>query len=309
MLTTLPVKIEKLDLTPFDLTSSNLFIKREDQSHPHFGGNKWRKLQFNLLKAQQMDQDTVLTFGGPWSNHIYSTAAACKDVGLKSIGVIRGERPTNPSTTLQFAEEQGMRLIFISRAEYREKEEPFFKAWLRDEYGPFYLIPEGGSNYLGVQGCCEILSADDARFKHIFVSMGTGATAAGLALSCRSDQTIHGIPAINQGEGLAAAVEGYLYGALMDADAVAETLERFRIHPGFQRGGFAKWDPELLEFMRLFHQTNRIQLDQVYTAKAMKAAISLMQREEIEGPGLFIHTGGLQGIHGLERELGASVFS
>lgn len=309
MLTPSSAPIQKLDLSPFGLSPDQLCIKREDLSHALYGGNKLRKLQFNLLKAQQMGQDTVLTFGGPWSNHIYSTAAACKDCGLRSIGVIRGERPARLSTTLAFAETAGMKLVFVSRAEYREKDEAFFKAWLRDQFGSCYLIPEGGSNFLGMQGCAEMLDKETAGYKHIIVAMGTGATAAGLTLASKTGQQVHGVPVLNQGAGLADAVEHHLYNALMDREAVADTLRRFTIHPNFQQGGFARWNPALVAFMRSFHEHTGIKLDHVYTAKAMMAAISLIREEKIPSPVLFIHTGGLQGLAGLERELGEAVYS
>ena len=68
-----------------------LSIKREDKNHPFVSGNKLRKLKYNILQAQKEGKDTLLTFGGAYSNHIAATAAAGQLVGLKTIGVIRGD--------------------------------------------------------------------------------------------------------------------------------------------------------------------------------------------------------------------------
>jgi len=148
-----------------------LTIKREDLIHPLISGNKFRKLAYNLIEAQKLGFDTILTFGGAYSNHIAATAYAGKLNGFKTIGIIRGEElsgkwDANPTLqlaseygenfqrkqggeanpTLQLASEYGMRFKFISRADYREKQDPSYLKKLRQEFGSFYTLPEGGTN-------------------------------------------------------------------------------------------------------------------------------------------------------------------
>ena len=134
-----------------------LFIKRDDLIHPLVSGNKWRKLKYNLLAAKEAEQSTILTFGGAFSNHIYATAAAGKVFGFKTIGIIRGEKITPLNPTLAFAEQSGMELHFITRSDYRKKDRPDFQQTLRQQFGDFYLVPEGGTNTLAMKGCAELV--------------------------------------------------------------------------------------------------------------------------------------------------------
>ncbi|HET7360917.1 MAG TPA: 1-aminocyclopropane-1-carboxylate deaminase/D-cysteine desulfhydrase, partial [Salinimicrobium sp.] len=142
-----------------------IFIKREDLLHPVVSGNKFRKLKYNLQKAISQGKNTVLTFGGAYSNHIPATAQACKICGLQSIGVIRGEelaadfeKTVEQNETLKFAVSCGMKLVFVSRKQYREKNSERVLEQLGQMYGDFYPVPEGGTNALAVKGCEEILT-------------------------------------------------------------------------------------------------------------------------------------------------------
>ncbi len=135
-----------------------VFVKREDLTDQYISGNKWYKLKYNLIEAEKLGFRTLLTFGGAFSNHIHAAAAAGNKFGFKTIGVIRGEEhlPLNP--TLSFAYENGMYLEYIDRTSYRKKYDQELIQKLKDKYGDFYLIPEGGSNHLAVKGCAEIIS-------------------------------------------------------------------------------------------------------------------------------------------------------
>src|SRR4051812_40475909 len=160
-----------------------LTVKREDLLHPYISGNKFRKLKYNILEAQKLGKKAVLTFGGSFSNHIAATAAAGKEYGFKTIGVIRGEELVNKigdNPTLTFAQQCGMMFKFVPREEYRLKEEPRFIEKLEAEFGGFYLVPEGGTNELAVKGCEEILTPEDKEFTHIACAVGTGGTISGL---------------------------------------------------------------------------------------------------------------------------------
>lgn len=273
----------------------DISIKLLDEAHPTYGGNKFFKLKYNIDQARHMGRDTILTFGGAWSNHIYATAAACAENGFKSIGVIRGEEPKTYSATLQFAQEKGMKLFFVSRNEYKEKNEPFFKAWLRDQLGSFYLIPEGGSNFYGVQGCAEILGEEDRLHNEIWCACGTGATLAGIILSLRSHQRAIGVSAL-KGDFMRDEVMKHLMLSLGSEEVAQEYVDRFEIVNDAHFGGYGKTTPDLLAFIMDFKDGTGIQLEPVYTAKMMWA---LIQRTPEAGR-LAIHTGGLQGLAGFD---------
>ena len=261
-------------------------IKRLDLIHPQISGNKFFKLKYNLLAARQQGFEKVLTFGGAYSNHIAATAFASHKFGFQSLGMIRGEelaqRPLNP--TLATAQQFGMQLQFISRNAYRQKDQPDFLQHLQQQYPDFYLIPEGGTNALAVQGCREILTAEDAQFDLICCAVGTGGTFAGLIEASQQHQQLLGFSAL-KGDFLTHEV------------AQLTTKRNWRILDNYCCGGYAKTTPELIQFIQTFEQRYNIPLEQVYTGKMLRGIFDLIDQDKI-GPDqkiLLIHTGGLQG--------------
>ncbi|MFN0032686.1 MAG: 1-aminocyclopropane-1-carboxylate deaminase/D-cysteine desulfhydrase, partial [Flavobacteriales bacterium] len=173
------------------LHERTISIRRLDLLHQLIGGNKYYKLKYNIEAVMRNDHKTLLTFGGAYSNHLHATAAAGKLYGFKTIGIVRGEELGDSvlSPTLQFARECGMRLEFVLRSAYAEKETEEFKGWLHEEFGAFHLVPEGGSNFLGINGCMEILSEEDKTdYDVVCCACGTGATLAGIVLSLGEGQ-------------------------------------------------------------------------------------------------------------------------
>ena len=166
----------------------SLFMKREDLNHPQMSGNKWYKLKFNIQEARNQGKDTLLTFGGAYSNHIYAVAAAGKIFNFKTIGIIRGEEhnPLNP--TLSFAKGNGMKLYYLDRESYRKKNSPEICDKLTKKFGDFYLLPEGGTNRLAVKGCSEIIGKINLDYDYICCPCGTGGTLAGLITGLNGDK-------------------------------------------------------------------------------------------------------------------------
>lgn len=273
----------------------SLFLKREDLSHPIISGNKFRKLKFNLIQAKEAGHDTLLTFGGAFSNHIAATACAGKEFGFKTIGIIRGEELSEDFTenpTLTLAQRHGMHFKFISRSEYKKKNEFDFQEDLKREFGSFYLLPEGGTNALAVQGCAEILEASDTDFEVICCPVGTGGTLAGIINSTTANQRVLGFSALK-------------------GDFLKEDIRKFALKENwdlitdYHFGGYAKVSSELVEFINNFKRETKIQLDPVYTGKMVFGIFDLIKKEKFE-PGtriLAVHTGGLQGIAGINRVL------
>lgn len=282
-----PVNID----LPHNIT---LTIKREDLLHPHISGNKWRKLKYNLLKAQEEKYDKLLTFGGAFSNHIAATAAAGREYGINTIGVIRGEELSDKisqNPTLAFARECGMEFKFVAREQYRNKENDEFIERLYQEYGHFYLVPEGGTNALAVKGCEEILLQDDTRFTHIACAVGTGGTISGIANSAAKHQKVLGFPALK---------------ADLSNDIIKFALnDNWRLITDYHFGGYGKADKELVDFINDFFDRTSIPLDPVYTGKMVFGVIDLIHKNYFPENSdiLLIHTGGLQGIEGMNREL------
>jgi 1-aminocyclopropane-1-carboxylate deaminase len=265
-------------------------------------GNKFYKLKYNLEKAQKSGFSTVLTFGGAFSNHIYATAAAARIEGFRSIGLIRGEEPFPLNPTLSFAKEQGMQLDFLIREDYRKKAEDSFIEKLKEKFGVFYLIPEGGTNSLAIKGTKEILGNEDAEFTHIGCSIGTGGTFTGLAESIKPHQHLLGFSSL-KGDFIHSEIN-HLFGE-NDINPKGKT----NIFNTYHFGGYGKSGPDLLDFIQWFYTQTQIPLDPIYTGKMMFGIFDLVRKDFFEKGShiLAIHSGGLQGIAGFNQRLGTSL--
>ena len=276
-------------------TSVKLFIRREDLIHPFVSGNKFRKLKYNLLEAKNQKKTTLLTFGGAFSNHIAATAFAGMQNGFKTIGIIRGDElasKINENPTLKFAQENGMVFEFVSREAYRLKKSCDFMENLKNNYGDFYVIPEGGTNDLAIKGCEEILKEEDSFFDYICSSIGTGGTISGIINSALPHQKVLGFPSL-KGDFLQKDIRKF-------ADK-----ENWTLISDYHFGGYGKVSIELIEFINSFYQENDIPLDPIYTGKMVFGVIDLIHQGYFPENSkiLMIHTGGLQGIEGMNLKL------
>lgn len=287
--------VAKIDLSDFGVENQELYLKREDLIHPFISGNKFRKLKYNVSTARDMGKDVLLTFGGAYSNHILAVAAAGKEFGFKTIGIIRGEEvhdKISQNPTLSFSQEYGMQLHFVSREEYRRKSEKEFVEKLRRRFGDFYLIPEGGTNELAVKGCEEILDPDHKNCDYICVPVGTGGTMAGLIRASGEGQAVLGFSAL-KGDFHSSEIEKYT------------SRKNYRITDSYCFGGYGKIDSTLVRFINEFHRKTQIQLDPLYTGKMVYGIVDLLKKGCFnKNSRIFaIHTGGLQGIAGMNKVL------
>ena len=276
-------------------TSVRLFIRREDLIHPFVSGNKFRKLKYNLLEAKNQKKTTLLTFGGAFSNHIAATAFAGRQNGFKTIGIIRGDELTSKideNPTLKFAQENGMVFEFVSRETYRLKESDDFIENLKNKFGDFYLIPEGGTNDLAIKGCEEIIDENDSLFDFICSSIGTGGTISGIINSALPHQKVLGFPSL-KGDFLQKDIRKFAH------------KENWKLISDYHFGGYGKVSKELIEFINAFYQENDIPLDPIYTGKMVFGVIDLINQGYFPENSkiLMIHTGGLQGIEGMNLKL------
>lgn len=272
-----------------------LYIKREDQLHPYVSGNKFRKLKYNLLEAKKQGYNTLLTFGGAFSNHISAVSYAAKEVGFQSIGIIRGEElfdKISDNPTLQFAQTNGMQFEFVSRDDYRQKDSKNYIEKLRQQFGDFYLVPEGGTNELAVKGCEEILTEEDDFFDYICCAVGTGGTISGIINSSKPHQKVLGFPAL-KGDFLESEIKKFTQ------------KENWELITDYHFGGYAKINEELIAFINKFRDKTHISLDPVYTGKMCFGVFDLIRKGYFEKDAniLLIHTGGLQGIAGMNEKL------
>jgi 1-aminocyclopropane-1-carboxylate deaminase len=264
-----PLSIDNVNLQELDQRHIQMDVLRLDKLHPVISGNKWFKLKEYLTIAIREGRRHLVTFGGAWSNHIIATACAAHYAGLSSTGIIRGEKPANPSPTLRGAEEYGMELVFISRETYRQKEDPAFLSSLTARYPDAIIVPEGGAGEPGIKGSMDILrEIDSSPYSHILCAVGTGTTCKGLMAAAAPGQEVIGISVLT---------------------------------PPYHFGGYARHTTELLDFINDWYRTTGIPLDIVYTGKLFYAALDMVRKDLFPTNArlLLIHSGGLQGNRSL----------
>jgi 1-aminocyclopropane-1-carboxylate deaminase len=270
-----------------------LLVRREDLNHPLVSGNKWWKLKYNLEEAIFQNHDTILTFGGAYSNHLFASAAAAKLLSLKSIGIVRGEETLPLNHTLSFARQQGMMLHYVSREAYRQKDSVEFISRLQDRFGRFYLIPEGGTNDFAVEGCKELgTQLKTIDFDFLAMAVGTGGTMAGILCGLDGKGEVLGVSVLKGGEFLEREI----------SDLVKDNSEivygNWRLLTSYHHGGYAKVSEPLLALIQTMKDQHNLPLDTVYTGKLLWAIFDMVEKGWF-GRGstiLALHTGGVQNI-------------
>jgi len=280
--------LSKLSDDLIDKNDLEIFMLRLDEIHPIISGNKLFKLIYFLEEAKQSTHKQIITFGGTYSNHLAATAFVCKQLKIKSIGMVRGEKPKVLSPTLLFCLENEMQLEFVSRDCYKKINEKDFLKEIENIYGEHILIPEGGFSIKGKEGAGLIHQYfSDKNFTHVCLPVGTATTFAGLVDSNKNETEIMGFSVLKN---------------LNDIEKRFEELKvnrqkKYSFISDYHFGGYAKKTDELLFFMKTFYQENKIELDFVYTAKMMVGVRDLIQKNYFAAGSkiLCIHTGGLQG--------------
>ncbi|TWX49207.1 1-aminocyclopropane-1-carboxylate deaminase/D-cysteine desulfhydrase [Colwellia hornerae] len=292
--------LQKITHPLFDRHQLSVSIKRDDTIHPIISGNKWRKLKFNLRHAKAHDYIGVVSFGGSFSNHIHALAFACHQQGLKSIGIIRGEKEYASNFTLSMAQQWGMELRFVNRKTYRLRENTEYLAQLQLAYPDYLIVPEGGSNTLALGGVGEVITElnQQCEFDTLLTPVGSGGTLAGLIKADNNQHNLLGIAVLKQ--------DGYLTEQVNTLLGDSLHFNNWQIMPEFHRGGYAKFSKEDAEKILSFSQQTGFIFEPVYSGKMILALLDLIDQQYFpKGHRLvLLHTGGLQGIGGLiERGL------
>ncbi len=268
-------------------------ILRLDLLHPVVSGNKWFKLKYYIKEALKYQKSCIASFGGAYSNHIVALAFACKENGLQSIGIIRGESTTPLSPTLIKAKEYGMQLHFVSRSMFNEKDS--IKKELN--YPDAYWVDEGGYGPLGAKGAADIMLSVNSEFSDIICAVGTGTMMAGLIKGSNANQQISGISVLKNNY----TINSEINCLLSDNDRT----KQFSIIHDYHFGGYAKSNSTLFHFMNQLWEEEKIPTDIVYTGKLLYAVKDLIQQSYFK-PGnnlLIIHSGGLQGNSSLKEDI------
>jgi len=291
--------LQRLNDPLFEKKRVTVWLHRQDIIHPHISGNKWWKLSGNFDKIlKEEDNPTIITFGGAWSNHLYATAAACKVLSLRCVGLVRGEITDPNNKTLQFCQSAGMELVPIARSAYREKD--LLAQEVGKDYPNTFFIPEGGTSAAAIRACSTIPDNRIRTMDHICLPVGTGGTMAGIIGGLNPGQNVTGFSVL-KGDFLADTIAGWLSRIWPDAE-----LPEWHVNTAYHAGGYARITRELIAFIQQFYQRHGVLLDPVYTGKMMFGLYDLIRRDQFrEGKSICaMHTGGLQGWHGITERYG-----
>ncbi len=285
--------LQRLNDAIFDRSGLEVYIKRDDLLTP-YGGNKWRKLKYNFFRMKAEGYNEVLTFGGPFSNHVYASATLAKEHNLKATLFIRGSVDDSNNPVFIHARICGVKLVGLDRKTYANRYSPDFKFGLMSEYPTAYVIPEGGANQEGLKGCEEIVSdvigQINTRPDLWVVATGTGNTACGLASQLQDDEKVIAIAALR-----AAIMQPAWERSL---GMISKSAQRhLMLSDAYNFGGMARWNDELISFIMNFERQHGILLDPIYTGKAMYALFDLAAKGQFERGSsiVFVHTGGMPG--------------
>jgi len=291
----LPLPVQHLHVPWLDLGLVRISVLRADLCDPLLSGNKYFKLRHNLAVARLAGHDTLLSFGGAWSNHLHALAAAGQRFGFKTIGVVRGEPGQELNACLQDAQDFGMHLHFVTRSSYRERHAPDWHAQLQELFGPCFIIPEGGANGHGVRGCQDLLSpALAAQYSHVLLACGTGTTMLGLISSIAIP--VLGVQVVKGSRYLEQEIRAGLVRYGLQALAPWQILDQFH------RGGYARTDAVLMQSLDRLEADTGLPLEPVYTGKVFMALQALIAAGQFAAGSriLVVHGGGLQGRRGFK---------
>lgn len=280
--------LNKIEHSIFDKYNLNVYVKRDDLIHPLISGNKWRKGHYLLKHIKENGFSTVITFGGAYSNHIHSFSYACNQLGIKSIGIIRGEELEHKelNKTLSFAKDNGMELIFVSREEYKKRYDSEYCMNLSLKHNA-YIVPEGGTTKFAIDGFKDMVEEVRKVLSNVlyFVPCGSGGTIGGINANLKNEEFVYGVNVVKGNE--------------KDLDLVIKSMSninKFGIVSDYHFNGYAKTNKELEDFICFFEKEFGIEIESVYSGKMFFAFFDMIKKNKINNRNVVLcHTGGLQG--------------
>lgn len=307
-----PTPVQRLSALGKELGLSELYIKRDDLSSPHYGGNKVRKLEFLLAEAKRRGARTLITFGAAGSNHVVATVIHGTRMGMRTAAILV------PQPNTDYVRKNLLLNLAYGAYLVPTRSAPgaiwgLIKSYARwfDSFSlkTPYVIPPGGSSRLGclgfVEGALE-LAAQVAEGllpepEYVFVAYGSGGTAAGLKVGLELAGLSSRVIPI-------AVAEKYICNRYLLSRQINRTarflsslvpgISLTRVNPreipvreDYFGGQYARFTPEGSEAVKVIRETEGLVLEGTYTGKALAGALDLIKRNELEKrPCLFWNT-------------------
>lgn len=262
-----------------------LYIKRDDLIDPLISGNKWRKLKYTLIDAREKNKNTLVSFGGAYSNHLIALAAAAAKFNFKSIGFVRSDEGIPNNICMSLCQSMGMKIITVSREAYRDKQAIFNEYFFSSDDA--YFIDEGGLSTLAAQGMQESMLEHDEKFSDIYLASGTGCSTAGVLNFVNEKKLNTNVHTVIVHKGIDEV--------LSNIKDLSDDISLLQVHDTNELGRYAKHTPELLKFIIDFQKNTGILIDPIYTGKALYVLYKNLPTMSKNSKILFIHTGGIWG--------------
>ena len=284
----IPPPVHSWQHAEFEKSGIKVDVLRLDRMHLVVGGNKWMKLKGFFEKALIENKAGILTFGGPWSNHIHACAWLCHQYGLRCHIRIKGNSRVKTAMLDDIVKWNAI-IEFVNRAVFYKEEEAIRFATANN----LLYIPMGGADTMGIIEITQFMQQLRLpMYDYAICGVGTATTFGGLAAVPNNFSNIIGIDAGTEDSAVLQKVQEW------QQSLPGKTLS---VVTGYDVGGFARYHSVLIHFMNELYNNNQIPTDIVYTGKVFYAVLNLaMKHYFLTGSKLLVlHSGGLQGNRSL----------
>ena len=295
--------LQNLDLSYYGI-KNKVYVKRDDLIHPIISGNKWRKLKYNLEYYNSIYKKGIVSLGGAYSSHILALSYLCKVNSIKCVLLVRGEQPHPLNDILRKCLSYGAIIEYIIRKDYKNPK--WIKKYVEENYNDFFFIPEGGSNFYGIKGCQNIAKEIENDFDYIFCEVGTGATFSGIVSSLNKSQSCFGVVVLK-----GATTIGENISKNFEFELKKPFSKNWILNHDYHLGGYAKYNEDLILFMREFYKITSLKTDPIYSGKMFYGLVDQLKNNKIlENKKIIaLHSGGLSGIEGFEKRYKLKIFN
>jgi len=317
----LPTPLEKMERLSYELGGPEIWIKRDDLTGLAFGGNKVRNHEFIFGEILAQGCDTVITTAGVQSNMCRATAAAAAKLGLKCVLLLRGTGDEPRQGNLLLNDLLGADVRFIP---IQDPYDPRVPGWL-DEVKreleatgkkPYVLHLIGATATLAtcayVDASQELVRQFDAVGINpdcIYVTTGSGITAAGLALGLKHlgrHTRVVGVSSAAVSAFLAARIVGFTNSVSVKLDLTTSVTESdFDVLDDYIGPGYGQSYPGVHQTIRRVAQTEALLLDPVYTGKCFTGLLDRIESGRIsrDQTVVSLHSGGGPNLFAQASEL------
>ncbi len=278
-----------------------VYMKRESLDFHILPDNKARKLEFVIADALKRNRKKLVTFGYVGSSHCLATVKAAKELKLKS-EVVLLRCPLTVDAVEMVAAMKNLGAKVRLRNTMRGVLFVAAWKWLLSKIFRIELVPPGGSNGRGTLGYVSAMvelknQIDDGLLPqpdYLFVAAGSGSTLVGLEIGRRlcglDSMEIIGIQTSDdKGVETARLVEmgnaaiDILNGALKNKLSFKFTGSEFKILKDYVGGGHGQLSTSLQAWMSEFLELEGVDLEPVYTTKALYGMTDYMKRQNFQG--------------------------